>query len=440
MTLASPYADVHIPDTLSLPHFVLSRAAQYGDRVALVDGLTRRQITYRQLPKLCEALAASLQQRGLRKGDVVALCSPNCPDFAVVLLGVTLAGGILSTFNPNYTVKELKHQLHDCNAKFMFTVPEMVGHVYATRHPLVEVFSFGEVEGATAYDLLLHPEGRFEPVLIRPKEDVAILPYSSGTTSLPKGVRLSHYNLIANVCQQSHPGVFGYGPGEVMLALLPFFHIYGMSVLMCNGIFNGVELVTLPRFEPETFLQTLERHRVTVLLLAPPVLVFLAKHPMVAKYDLSNLREIVSGAAPLGQELAEAAAKRLNVFLRQGYGMTEMSPVSHSLPPRQEKPKYSSVGRLLPNMTMRIVDVETGAPVPAGQRGEFLLRGPNIMLGYHNNPAATAEMLDKEGFLHTGDVGYVDADGDFYVVDRCKELIKVKGFQVAPAELEDLLL
>eukprot|EP00668_Euglena_longa_P026949 GGOE01033725.1.p1 GENE.GGOE01033725.1~~GGOE01033725.1.p1 ORF type:complete len:529 (+),score=196.85 GGOE01033725.1:38-1624(+) len=440
MTLVSQFSDVHIPDTLSLPHFVLSRAAQYGDNVALIDFYSRRQITYQQLPKLCESLAASLQQRGLTHGDVVAIYAPNCPDFAVVLHGVALAGATLSPINPIYTVKELKHQLHDSNAKFIFTIPELVGNVHATKHPFVEVFTFRETEGATPYDVLLRPEVDFQPVLIRPKEDVVVLPYSSGTTSLPKGVRLSHYNVVANICQQNHPELLKYGPGDVMLGLLPFFHIYGMTVVLNAALYNGVQIVTLPRFEPEPFLQTLERHKVTVLPVAPPVILFLAKHPIVAKYNLSHLRDVVSGAAPLGQELAEACVKRLKVALRQGYGMTEMSPVSHSMSPWATNPKYSSVGRLLPNMQMRIVDVETGKPVPMGSRGEFLLRGPNIMLGYHNNPAATADTLDNEGFLHTGDVGYMDTDGDFFIVDRCKELIKVKGFQVAPAELEDLLL
>jgi acyl-CoA synthetase (AMP-forming)/AMP-acid ligase II len=249
---------------------------------------------------------------------------------------------------------------------------------------------------------------------------------------------LTHYTLCA-ITQQAD-GITSYDAGDRTLGVLPFFHIYGMVVLMNFPLFKGGMCVTLPRFDMEQFLQTVEKYKLTHLYLVPPIVLGLAKHPLVDKYNLSSVKLVTSGAAPLDEGVQKLAAQRLGCLVVQGYGMTETSLASHVTPDVPEKVKPGSSGLLLPNMQCKIVDVATGEELGAGQSGEIYVRGPNIMRGYLNNPQATAQAIDAEGWLHTGDVGYVDAEGYIYVVDRVKELIKYKGYQVAPAELEGVLL
>jgi acyl-CoA synthetase (AMP-forming)/AMP-acid ligase II len=271
-------------------------------------------------------------------------------------------------------------------------------------------------------------------VAIDPFNDVAVLPYSSGTTGLPKGVMLTHRNLVANVVQidaiEEELSAF--------VGVLPLFHIYGMNVLMNFGILRGTTTVLLPRFELEAFLRVLQDWRIPIAHVAPPIAVALAKHPLVDKYDLSALKCVFSGAAPFGVELTAAVERRLSVTVRQGYGMTEASPATHYS--AGAFVRAGKVGAVMPCTECRIVDPSTGLDVGAGEVGEVWARGPQVMKGYLNNPDATAATVDADGWLHTGDIGFVDEDGFLEVTDRLKELIKVKGFQVAPAELEGLLL
>jgi 4-coumarate--CoA ligase len=247
---------------------------------------------------------------------------------------------------------------------------------------------------------------------------------------------LTHGNLVANLVQvEDH---FAIGDDEVYIAVLPFFHIYGMNVIMNDGLRRGATLVTMPRFDLVEFLTITQDHRATRLYLVPPIVLALAKQPVVDQYDLSAVRSLLSGAAPLGPDLAAEAVERLGIPVVQGYGMTELSPVSHALPFDQERP--GSIGILVSNTEARVVDPVSGEDAGPGEDGEIWVRGPQVMHGYLNNPDATAATIDADGWLHTGDIGHVDADGYWYVVDRLKELIKVKGFQVPPAELEDLLI
>jgi acyl-CoA synthetase (AMP-forming)/AMP-acid ligase II len=264
------------------------------------------------------------------------------------------------------------------------------------------------------------------------------MPYSSGTTGLPKGVMLTHRNLVANLCQ-CEP-VLAAEAGERLIAVLPFFHIYGLTVLMCAALWRGATLVTMPRFDLEEFLRLLQDQRITRAFVAPPIVLALAKHPMVDKYDLSALQLIMSGAAPLDAGLEQVCAERLGVTVGQGWGLTEISPVGTTVINAPRGPRPGSVGVLLPNTEARVVDPATGADVARGETGELLIRGPQVMKGYLNAPEATADMLDPDGWLHTGDLGRIDEDGYVFVVDRVKELIKYKGLQVAPAELEAVLL
>jgi acyl-CoA synthetase (AMP-forming)/AMP-acid ligase II len=228
--------------------------------------------------------------------------------------------------------------------------------------------------------------------------------------------------------------------GDVVVAVLPFFHIYGMVVIMMLGLAGGATIVSMPRFDLQEFLGIVQKYRATILPLVPPIVLGLVKHPAVAQFDLSSVRLVFSGAAPLGEDIARALASKLGCPVVQGYGMTEASPVTHLSPTRNAPMKPGSAGRVVPNTEVKIVDVVTGAMVARGQEGELLIRGPQIMKGYLERPEETAACLDGEGWYHTGDVGYVDEDGYFFIVDRTKELIKYKGMQVAPAELEALLL
>ena len=275
-----------------------------------------------------------------------------------------------------------------------------------------------------------------DQVEVDPRTHVVVLPYSSGTTGLPKGVMLTHYNLVANICQMEH--VLDYEGDEAGLAALPFFHIYGMQVLMNGLIANGVRVVTMPRFDMGDALGLVQSERITRFFAVPPMVLGLAKSPAVADYDLSSLKQIFSGAAPLGADLAQEAADRVGCEVVQGYGMTELSPVTHSTVEGEFRPGTSGVA--ISNVECRIVDPESGEDLPVGERGELWVRGPMVMVGYLNNPEATAETIDDEGWLHTGDVAVIDDHGHYSIVDRIKELIKYNGFQVPPAELEALLI
>lgn len=437
-------SDILVPD-VPLPQFVLKEAYALGDKPALIDGPTGRVLTYAQLAGGVERVAAALAARGFGVGDVFGILSPNLPEFPVAFHGALRAGGVATTMNPLSSSSELSHQLKDSGARYLLTVPPFLetAREAADAAGVEEVFVLGEAEGATPFaSLLQETDGSAKPPELHgfdPAEALAALPYSSGTTGLPKGVMLTHRNLVANVVQ--FEAVDDGTPDDVLIAVLPFFHIYGMTLLVNSAMRAGQTVVTMPRFDLEQFLQLMQDHRVTKAFLVPPILVGLAKHPLVDQYDLGALVRIVSGAAPLGPEVAAAVADRLGCEVKQGFGMTEASPVTHFVPAgRTPWTKYGSVGPVVPGVDAKLADVDTGEEVPDGERGELLVRGPNVMKGYLNNDEATARTLDADGWLHTGDVAVVDEDGDFFIVDRVKELIKYKGYQVPPAELEALLL
>ena len=433
----SPVPDVPIPST-PLTEFVLGRAAEYGDRPALVDGPSGGTLSYTDLARLVRRCAAGLAARGLRPNEVVGIYSPNVPAYAVAFHGVASAGGASTTANALYTVDELAFQLRDARARFLFTVPALLERALpAAREAQVEeVFVFGEGEGATPFASLLEANEDPPTLEIDTADHVVSLPYSSGTTGFPKGVMLTHRNLVANVLQTA--AVRPLGPADVVVGVLPFFHSYGQTVVMNMSLRYGATVVTMPRFDLEQYLALSQEHGATLAYVAPPLVLALAKHPLVADYDLSTLRSMLSGAAPLDAELARACSERLGCEVVQGYGLTEVSPVSH-VTPIGAPLRPGSIGPLAPGTEARIVDVATGEDVEQGESGELLLRGPQVMKGYLNDERATAAAL-VDGWLRTGDVGSADADGWFFIVDRIKELIKVKGFQVAPAELEALLL
>ncbi|MGZ5342152.1 MAG: AMP-binding protein [Solirubrobacterales bacterium] len=433
-----PEPDVELPKT-DVSSFVFEHAAERAEKPALIDGPTGRELSYGELERSVRALAAGLAARGFAKGDVLGVLMPNLPEYAMVFHGAASAGGMCTTMNPLFTANEVAHQLENSGARMLVTVPPFLEAAKGAveRVGLDEVIVVGEAEGATPISELLGDPEAAPELDIDPDSDLAVLPYSSGTTGLPKGVMLSHANLVSNLNQVQE--VVPITSDDVLIGCLPFFHIFGMTVIMNQGLRAGATIVTMPRFDLEQFLGLAQSRKATRAYIVPPIALALAKHPLVDEHDLSTMRTIVSGAAPLGGDLAERVAERVNALVVQGYGLTETSPVTHQIRPSGEN-RPGSIGPPLPNTECRVVDPESGEDVERGERGELWIRGPQVMTGYLNNPEATAATVDAEGWLHTGDVAVVDDDGFFEIVDRLKELIKYKGFQVAPAELEALIV
>ncbi|MET9108613.1 4-coumarate--CoA ligase family protein [Streptomyces zhihengii] len=441
MVFRSSYADV--PAVVEPIHeAVLGRAGEYGDTVALVDGVNGTTVTYRQLDLFHRRIAAALAAAGLRKGDVLALHSPNTVAYPVVFYGATRAGASVTTVHPLATAEEFAKQLRDSSARWIVTVSpllEVARRAAEIASGIEEIFVCDRAEGHVSITDMFTSTAPEPDVAIDPSEDVAALPYSSGTTGVPKGVMLTHRSIASNL-GQLEPFV-PLGPGDKILAVLPFFHIYGLTALMNAPLRTGATVVVLPRFELDTFLGAIQEHRINGLYVAPPIVLALAKHPAVDGYDLSSLEYIVSAAAPLDASLGEACSRRLGLPpVRQAYGMTELSPGTHVVPLTVENPPPGAVGLLLPGTEMRILALDGSGDLGPGEEGEIAIRGPQVMKGYLGRPDATAAMIDEDGWVHTGDVGRVDEEGWLFVVDRVKELIKYKGFQVAPAELEALLL
>ena len=440
--------DLAIPD-VDVTSFVLERASEHGDKPALVDGPSGRAITYAELDAQIAAMRGGLRARGFGRGDTLAIYLPNLPEYAVAFHAAASAGGRATTANPLYTAGELGHQLHDSAAKLLLTAPPLLDTALAAAAEagVEEVFVVGEdpdhqqdqhqQDQATPLAELLAAEPA--PVAaIDPANDLAALPYSSGTTGLPKGVMLSHRNLVANLIQVQ--ATLAIRDDDAFVGCLPFFHIYGMTMIMNLGLWSGTTTVTMPRFDLGDWLDLVARHRVTISFIVPPIALALARHPAVDDADLSTLRFLNSGAAPLAPELVGEVEARLGCMVGQGYGMTEASPVTHAIPLDPARNRAGTVGPAIPGTECRIVDPESGEDVGEGERGELWIRGPQVMRGYLNNEEATAATIDADGWLHTGDIAIVDPDGYYSIVDRLKELIKYKGYQVPPAELEALLL
>ncbi|MDQ0380710.1 AMP-binding protein [Amycolatopsis thermophila] len=435
MIYRSPLPDVEIPD-VTLTEYVIGGAARFGDAPAVVDGVTGETLTYAGLRSQVGSAAAGLAAHGVGPGDVVALMSHNQPRFVVALHAAIAAGAAVTPINPAFTVGEIEKQLRLSKARMLIAAEPVADKALAAAGG-AEVVVLGEHDGALPFDALL-TRGTAPRLGLDPATAVAVLPFSSGTTGTPKGVRLTHRNLVANLAQ-TRAG-WRIGPDDVQAAVLPFFHIYGFTIILNSGLLGGAKVVTLPRFELDGYLRALAAHRVTRAYFAPPMVLALATAPEVSGHDLSSLRFALCGAAPLDVEVTERAQRRLGCLIRQGYGMTEASPGTHqvfddefaSTPP-------GSVGRLSPNTLARVVSPGTDTDVAPGETGELLVRGPQVMAGYLDDPGATAATV-VDGWLHTGDLVRVDSDGVFWIVDRLKELIKYKGYQVAPAELEAVLL
>ncbi|WP_405894633.1 4-coumarate--CoA ligase family protein [Streptomyces sp. NBC_00104] len=439
----SEYADVP-PLELPIHDVVLGRAAEFGDLPALIDGVDGTTLTYEQVDRFHRRLAAAFAEAGVRKGDVLALHSPNTIAYPTAFYAATRAGATVTTVHPLATPGELATQLRDSGATWIVTVSPLLETARAAAERvggIREIFVCDSAPGHRSLIDMLASAAPEPAVDIDPVTDLAALPYSSGTTGVPKGVMLTHRSIATNLAQLEP--VMPAAPGDRILAVLPFFHIYGLTALMNAPLRLGATVVVLPRFDLEVYLAAIAKYRITHLYVAPPIVLALAKHPAAERYDLSTVRHILSAAAPLDAKLAAACSARLGLPpVVQGYGMTELSPCSHLVPLTQAATAPpGTVGKLIAGTEMRIVSLaDPGKDVGVGEQGEIVIRGPQVMKGYLGRPEATADMIDADGWLFTGDVGHTDADGWLYVVDRVKELIKYKGFQVAPAELEALLV
>ena len=433
----SPHADVPLRDQ-SITERIFEGLEGRDDDTVLVDGPSGRSLTGAEFRDQVQRLANGLWDRGIGPGKVVALVAPNCPEYCVIFHAVAWAGATITTINPTYTAKEVTHQLTDAGAMLLITVPPFLetAQTGAKDTGVTEIAVIGEAEGATPLATLMSDAPMPVQTPVDLDSHTVVLPYSSGTTGLPKGVMLSHRNLVVNVDQIIAAADFR--PGETAAGFLPFFHIYGMTVLMNVHLAGGGCVVTLPRFDLELFLRISADHKARRMWIVPPVALALAKHPMVDDFDLSSIEQTFSGAAPMGRELSDAVGKRLNCVSLQGYGMTELSPVSHVT--RFSDPVSGGSGVAVPNTLCRIVDSETGADLGPDEEGELWIKGPQVMQGYLNNDAATAETIVDGGWLRTGDIARIDDGGTMFIVDRLKELIKYKGFQVPPAEVEATLV
>ncbi|XP_073008906.1 4-coumarate--CoA ligase-like 1 [Typha latifolia] len=420
---------------LSMVSFLFRRVSSYPDRVALADADTGESLSFVSLRSAVFSAAAAISSRlCISKGDVVLLLAPNSIHFPICFLAVVSLGAVVTTVNPLYTTSELSKQAEDSNPKLVITVPELIPKVSHLGIPVVTL-------GALFSDLVAgFKESDFTPPVIR-QSDTAALLYSSGTTGASKGVILTHKNFISAGVMVTADQEFHREPPNIFLCFLPMFHIFGLAVITYGQLSRGNTVVSMGRFEMETMMKAIERYKITHLFCVPPVMIALAKQGNVRKYDLRSLKFLGSGAAPLGKDVMEEVSKNFpNTEVVQGYGMTETCGIiSIEYPSEGEPRQFGSAGTLAPEVEAKVIDVETLKLLPSNQLGEICVRGPNIMEGYFNNPQATAFTL-KQGWLHTGDLGYIDEEGRLFVVDRLKELIKYKGFQVAPAELEGLLL
>ncbi|GAB2291480.1 4-coumarate--CoA ligase 1, variant 2 [Dionaea muscipula] len=448
----SKLPDIYIPNHLPLHRYCFQNVAQFASRPALINGSNGDVYTYADVELASRKVAAGLHELGVRQGEVIMLLLQNCPEFAFAFLGASCIGAMSTTANPLCTPAEIQKQATASGAKVVITQAAFADKVlnkygdHEFNGVKIVVIDGPVPEGCIHFSVLaLADENCLPDVEIHP-DDVVALPYSSGTTGLPKGVMLTHRSLITSVSQQvdgENPNLYIHSE-DVLLCVLPLFHIYSLnSVLLC-ALRIGAAILIMQKFEIKKLLELVSKYKVTIAPFVPPIVLAIAKSPDLDNYDLSSIRTIMSGAAPMGKDLEDTVRAKLpKAILGQGYGMTEAGPVLAMCLAFAKEPmevKSGSCGTVVRNAQLKIVDPETGASLPRNQPGEICIRGSQIMKGYLNDPVATRNTIDKDGWLHTGDVGYVDDDDQIFIVDRLKELIKYKGFQVAPAELEGMLI
>lgn len=456
MPTKSSHPDVDVPN-VDVWAFLFERKDKSfaDDKVIYADPETNRSYTFAQVKQTAIEFGKGLKaQWEWKKGDVLALYTPNSIDVPSVTWGTHWAGGVLSPANPAYTPEELAFQLKDSGAKALVTQKELLHNARAAAKmvglPEDRIILLGDERDAHFKHFTsvqnLSRATRYGRTKSNPKKDLAFLVYSSGTTGHPKGVMLTHGNIVANILMLG-AGEAGNltanggadGKGDRLLAFLPFFHIYGLTCIVHYTIYAGLTTYVMAKFDLERFCAIIQDYKITFAYAVPPVVLQLAKNPIVDKYDLSSIRMMNSGAAPLTHEIVSALYESRKIKVKQGYGLSETSPTTHTQPWEDWMKTVGSVGKLLPNQTAKYMSPD-GKELPVGETGELWITGPNIFLGYLNNEEGTKNALTEDGYFKTGDVGHQDKDGNFYITDRVKELIKYKGFQVPPAELEGVLL
>ena len=452
----------NVPRTLvfpekTLPEFLSDHARQTPGKVAF--NFYGREVTFREFDRRTRQLARALMDFGLKKGDRVSLFLENSPQFVIAYFAILKAGGVVVAANPMFKEEELKYEIMDAGARIIIAqdilypkvrnVREEAGlsHVILTSYcdylparpslPLHPSMQAPKERFPETLDLLevmdsYQPEQVNVPIDLR--EDLALLQYTSGTTGLPKGAMITHFSMNTNTVGSAVWS--GSREKDVLLSVLPFFHVTGMIHSMCRPVYTGTTNIMLARFDPEAVLRAIHKYRCTLWTSITTMNVAIVNHPDVEKYDLRSLRVCGSGGAPVPKEILEKWRKIIGTELGEGYGLSETISQTHMNP--HLRPRYGSIGLPQFGIDCRIVDVETGVDLPLDQEGELLIKGPTVMKGYWNRPEATAEVL-KDGWLYTGDIARMDEDGYFYIVGRKKELIKASGYSVFPAEVENFL-
>ncbi len=468
---ASKFWPEGVPHSLKYPEvplfeFLRQKAEKYPDKAAMI--FQDHEMTYKELDTLSDKLATALNGMGVKKDDKVAILLPNTPQFVISYYGILKAGAIVTAISPLYKEREVKHQLNDSEAETIIVLdilyPVVKNVKDKTKLKRIIVTNLGDymsslkrvlgkllkkiptlkvVEEPGIYffkDLLEKYPAEPPTVKIKPKDDLAALQYTGGTTGEPKAAMLTHYNFVSNAIACAS-WLRGKEAEEVIMGVIPLFHIFGMTTCMNTTINLAGTMVLLPRFDAVDTLKAIDKHKVTVFCGVPAMYSVLINHPDVGKYDCSSVRFCISGAAPLPPEVQKKFMELTGGVLVEGYGLTEASPVTHANPldPSMKTVKIGSIGLTWPNTEAKIVDDKKGIKeLPVGEQGELIVKGPQVMKGYWKRPKETKNVL-RNGWLYTGDIGKVDKDGYFYIVDRKKDLLKYKGYSVYPRELEDLL-